>query len=121
MANIDFSEDLKEKAKENLLSILRAADLVKFAKMIPMPDANMRAMESAYKFIDFTKTIKLVNIDVVKLVNTLTANTLDWLDSAYQEFQIIIIVYYFKQVFRKDFDHIFISCIIHRQNYNLNE
>jgi hypothetical protein len=47
--------NLKEKAKENLLSILRAADLVKFAKMIPAPDANMRAMESAYKFIDFTE------------------------------------------------------------------
>lgn len=47
--------NLKEKAKENLLSILRAADLVKFAKMIPAPDANIRAMESAYKFIDFTE------------------------------------------------------------------
>ncbi len=47
--------NLKEKAKENLLSILRSADLVKFAKMIPMPDANIRAMESAYKFIDFTE------------------------------------------------------------------
>jgi len=23
--------------------------------MIPMPDANIRAMESAYKFIDFTE------------------------------------------------------------------
>ncbi|MBP6730689.1 MAG: hypothetical protein KA149_01445 [Chitinophagales bacterium] len=47
--------NLKEKAKENLLSILRAADLVKFAKMIPAPDANIRAIESAYKFIDFTE------------------------------------------------------------------
>ena len=47
--------NLKEKAKENLLSILRTADLVKFAKMIPLPDANIRAMESAYKFIDFTE------------------------------------------------------------------
>ncbi len=46
---------LKEKAKENLLAILRAADLVKFAKMIPLPDANMKAMENAYKFIDFTE------------------------------------------------------------------
>ena len=46
---------LKEKAKENLLAILRAADLVKFAKMLPLPDANIRAMESAYKFIDFTE------------------------------------------------------------------
>ena len=47
--------NLKEKAKENLLSTLRAADLVKFAKMLPMPDANIRAMETAYKFIDFTE------------------------------------------------------------------
>jgi hypothetical protein len=46
---------LKDKARENLLAILRAADLVKFAKMIPMPDANMKAMENAYKFIDFTQ------------------------------------------------------------------
>jgi hypothetical protein len=47
--------NLKEKAKENLLSILRAADLVKFAKMVPGPDANIRAMDSAYKFIEFTE------------------------------------------------------------------
>jgi hypothetical protein len=47
--------NLKEKAKENLLSTLRTADLVKFAKMLPSPDANIRAMESAYKFIDFTE------------------------------------------------------------------
>lgn len=39
--------NLKEKAKENLLAILRSADLVKFAKMIPLPDANMKAMENA--------------------------------------------------------------------------
>jgi hypothetical protein len=47
--------NLKEKAKDSLLAILRAADLVKFAKMIPMPDANMKAMENAYKLIDFTE------------------------------------------------------------------
>lgn len=46
---------LKEKAKESLLSVLRAADLVKFAKMIPLPDANIRAMEHAYKLIEFTE------------------------------------------------------------------
>jgi hypothetical protein len=46
---------LKEKAKENLLSTLRAADLVKFAKMLPLPDANMKAMENANRFIDFTE------------------------------------------------------------------
>lgn len=47
--------NLKDKARESLLAILRAADLVKFAKMIPMPDANIKAMENAYKFIDFTE------------------------------------------------------------------
>lgn len=47
--------NLKDKARESLLAILRAADLVKFAKMIPMPEANIKAMENAYKFIDFTE------------------------------------------------------------------
>lgn len=47
--------NLKDKARESLLAILRSADLVKFAKMIPMPDANIKAMENAYKFIDFTE------------------------------------------------------------------
>lgn len=47
--------NMKEKAKDNLLQILRAADLVKFAKMLPSPDANIKAMESAYKFVDFTE------------------------------------------------------------------
>jgi hypothetical protein len=47
--------NMKDKAKDNLLQILRAADLVKFAKMLPAPDANIKAMESAYKFVDFTE------------------------------------------------------------------
>lgn len=47
--------NLKEKAKESLLEILRNADLVKFAKLLPMPDVNIRMMENAYKFIDFTE------------------------------------------------------------------
>ncbi len=46
---------LKDKAKDNLVSILRTADLVKFAKMLPMPDENIRAMEQASRFIDFTE------------------------------------------------------------------
>ena len=47
--------NLKDKAKEQLLSTLRTADLVKFAKMLPAPDANIKAMENAYKFIEFTE------------------------------------------------------------------
>ena len=46
---------MKEKAKENLLSILRAADLVKFAKQQPLPESNIKAIESANKFIDLTE------------------------------------------------------------------
>jgi hypothetical protein len=40
--------------------ILDEADLVKFAKRIPGPDANMQVMDEAYYFIDLTepKTIE---------------------------------------------------------------
>jgi hypothetical protein len=47
--------NMKEKAKASLLEILRTADLVKFAKQQPMPDINIRAMDSAYRFIEFTE------------------------------------------------------------------
>ena len=47
--------NMKDKAKESLLPILRTADLVKFAKMLPTPDVNIKAMELANKFIDFTE------------------------------------------------------------------
>ena len=46
---------MKEKAKESLLQILRTADLVKFAKLLPAPEANIKAMDLANKFIDFTE------------------------------------------------------------------
>ena len=42
-------------AKENLLMILQQADLVKFAKMTPLPDVNTKAMSNAYRFIDLTE------------------------------------------------------------------
>lgn len=45
---------LAPEAKENLLRILKEGDLVKFAKMIPMPDANVRVMELAYGFVEAT-------------------------------------------------------------------
>lgn len=57
-ANIDRYH-IKNKARESLLSILRNADLVKFAKMLPLPDANIQAMEDAYRFIDFTEPKEL--------------------------------------------------------------
>lgn len=46
---------VNESAKENLLSILRKGDLVKFAKQLPLPNDNIKAMENAYAFIDLTE------------------------------------------------------------------
>lgn len=45
----------KDKPKENLLQLLRTADLAKFAKVTPLPNDNISAMENAVKFIEWTK------------------------------------------------------------------
>lgn len=45
----------KDKAKEMLLQVLRSADMVKFAKDLPMPNSNISAMETAVKFIEWTQ------------------------------------------------------------------
>lgn len=52
-AEIDKYE-INDVAKKLLLDTLRSADLVKFAKMLPAPDANSKAMESAKNFVDVT-------------------------------------------------------------------
>lgn len=49
------SYNIPAEAADYLMMDLRNADLVKFAKMIPMPDVNIRVMENAYKFIDLTE------------------------------------------------------------------
>jgi hypothetical protein len=46
--------DINDVAKKLLLDTLRSADLVKFAKMLPAPDANTKAMENARNFVDVT-------------------------------------------------------------------
>ncbi|MEP7128030.1 MAG: hypothetical protein ABI729_04140 [Chitinophagales bacterium] len=51
---------INEDAKENLLTVLNEGDLVKFAKRIPMPDMNVRAMEKAYRFVDLTEMKEMV-------------------------------------------------------------
>jgi hypothetical protein len=40
-----------------LAFVLRTADLVKFAKMVPMPDENEKAMSYAYDFIHSTRPV----------------------------------------------------------------
>lgn len=45
---------INDVAKKLLLDTLRSADLVKFAKMLPAPEANTKAMEHARNFVDVT-------------------------------------------------------------------
>lgn len=46
--------EINDVAKKLLLDTLRSADLVKFAKMLPAPEANTKAMENAKNFVDVT-------------------------------------------------------------------
>jgi hypothetical protein len=51
LGKLDISMD----ASGKLMETLRLADFVKFAKMSPAPDANMKSMQNALDFIDITK------------------------------------------------------------------
>ncbi len=53
------SYKISEEAKESLLFILSNADLVKFAKMNPSADVNMKAMENGFRFVELTKPNEL--------------------------------------------------------------
>jgi hypothetical protein len=46
---------ISAEGKQLLMEILQSGDLVKFAKMVPAPDANTKVMEQAYQLIDLTK------------------------------------------------------------------
>jgi hypothetical protein len=47
--------DVNMDAGSKLMETLRLADFVKFAKMNPAPDENMKSMSSARAFVDMTK------------------------------------------------------------------
>ncbi len=53
------SYHISEDAKEKLLMILEQGDFVKFAKMTPLPDVNMKVMENSYSFIDLTEQTEI--------------------------------------------------------------
>ncbi|GDX51431.1 hypothetical protein LBMAG27_04780 [Bacteroidota bacterium] len=53
------SYNISNEAKEKLLMILEQGDLVKFAKMFPLPNVNMKAMENSFSFIDLTEQIEV--------------------------------------------------------------
>ncbi|MCW3124540.1 MAG: Oxygen tolerance, partial [Bacteroidetes bacterium] len=49
--------EIKMDAAAKLMETLRLADFVKFAKMSPAPDENMKSMQNALSFIDQTKLL----------------------------------------------------------------
>lgn len=56
---------LKEKEYDNLRSMLNLADMVKFAKVHPLPNENERSMELAVEFVDNTKYSENIEKEVV--------------------------------------------------------
>jgi hypothetical protein len=48
--------------KKDLKQILELADLVKFAKYIPLPDENINSMDKAIEFVNYTKPIEVPNV-----------------------------------------------------------
>lgn len=51
--------DIAADGKEKLLGVLRIADMVKFAKRLPMPDENNAVMKNAYAFVAITERKEL--------------------------------------------------------------
>ena len=52
--------DIEHKSKMDLLSVLRDADLVKFAKATPEASENELAYDKAFYFVENTKPVKIV-------------------------------------------------------------
>jgi hypothetical protein len=52
--------EMDQKSKMDLLSVLRDADLVKFAKEVPLADENEQAYDKALHFVESTKPIEIV-------------------------------------------------------------
>lgn len=53
--------EIEQKQKMNLLSVLRDADLVKFAKATPEAEENELAYHKAYHFVEETKPVEVVD------------------------------------------------------------
>ncbi len=57
------SREIPASADERLVELLRMADLVKFAKLVPDADDNESAYNNAYYFVEDTKVMLLENSD----------------------------------------------------------
>lgn len=53
------SYNIPYEAQQKLLMILEQGDLVKFAKMNPLPDVNLKVMENSFSFIDLTEQTEI--------------------------------------------------------------
>ena len=51
-----------ESFKKDLKQILELADLVKFAKYIPLPNENSNSMDKAIEFVNYTKPNEVTNV-----------------------------------------------------------
>jgi len=51
--------EIRMDASSRLGEILRLSDFVKFAKMNPAPDQNMKSIQDAFAFVDMTRPIEL--------------------------------------------------------------
>lgn len=56
--------ELPEKARIDLIAVLRDADLVKFAKAVPEASDNEMAWSKAYFFVEETKPVEVVEAEV---------------------------------------------------------
>ncbi len=51
-----------ESLKKDLKQILELADLVKFAKYIPLPDENINSMDKAIQFVNYTRPMDITSV-----------------------------------------------------------
>lgn len=54
--------EMEQKSKMELLSVLRDADLVKFAKEVPVAEENIGAYDKALHFVESTKPVEEVKV-----------------------------------------------------------
>lgn len=57
------SQELPDKSRRNLIEILRTADLVKFARVIPDEQYHEQAYLDAYYFVEETKAVEVIEAE----------------------------------------------------------
>jgi hypothetical protein len=55
------ARDIRMDAAARLRETLRLSDFVKFAKMNPAPDQNMKSIQDALAFVDMTRPVEVID------------------------------------------------------------